>query len=74
MFSYICWAAPMNVPVNQLFGVGSGMGMSFFIGSPLMGKFLVSHSMDISDICQPNQVLQLTCPHNQVFYTASAVW
>ncbi|KAF5355190.1 hypothetical protein D9756_005674 [Leucocoprinus leucothites] len=45
VFSFVCWAAPDNVPVNQLFGVHSGMGMSFltfdwtqisWIGSPLM--------------------------------------
>ncbi|KAK1235811.1 hypothetical protein PQX77_000945 [Marasmius sp. AFHP31] len=45
IFSFICWAAPNNVPVNQLFGVASGLGMSFitfdwtqiiWIGSPLM--------------------------------------
>ncbi|TCD66757.1 hypothetical protein EIP91_000998 [Steccherinum ochraceum] len=28
----------------------------------------------IPDICQPNQKSSLTCPHNQVYYTASAVW
>src|SRR5262249_25645626 len=28
IFSFICWAAPKNVPVNQMFGVYSGMGMS----------------------------------------------
>lgn len=47
MFSFICWAVPTNVPVNQLFGVRSGMGMSVltfdwtqitWIGSPLMGE------------------------------------
>lgn len=45
-FSFVCWLAPNNVPVNQLFGVESGLGMSFltfdwprisWIGSPLMG-------------------------------------
>ncbi|KAL9712217.1 hypothetical protein Ac2012v2_005295 [Leucoagaricus gongylophorus] len=45
VFSFVCWAAPQNVPLNQLFGVHSGMGMSFltldwtqisWIGSPLM--------------------------------------
>ncbi|PPQ76048.1 hypothetical protein CVT26_005382 [Gymnopilus dilepis] len=45
VFSFICWAAPNNVPVNQLFGVHSGLGMSIltfdwtqisWIGSPLM--------------------------------------
>ena len=50
MFSYVCWAAPRNVPVNQLFGVRTGMGMGVltfdwsqisWIGSPLMGEFLV---------------------------------
>jgi hypothetical protein len=50
VFSYVCWVAPKNVPVNQLFGVRSGMGMGVltfdwsqisWIGSPLMGKFLV---------------------------------
>ena len=29
IFSFICWAAPNNVVVNQLFGVHSGLGMSF---------------------------------------------
>lgn len=28
----------------------------------------------IPDICQPHQESLLTCPHNQVFYTASAIW
>lgn len=45
IFSWICWIAPNNVPVNQLFGVASGLGMSVltfdwtqisWIGSPLM--------------------------------------
>ncbi|PPQ88964.1 hypothetical protein CVT25_005063 [Psilocybe cyanescens] len=45
VFSFICWAAPNNVAVNQLFGVHSGLGMSVltfdwtqisWIGSPLM--------------------------------------
>ena len=29
---------------------------------------------NVPNICQQNQVSQLTCPQNQVFYTASAVW
>lgn len=45
LFSFVCWAAPNNVAVNQMFGVRSGMGMSIltfdwtqisWIGSPLM--------------------------------------
>ncbi|KAG2015329.1 peptide transporter MTD1 [Coprinopsis cinerea AmutBmut pab1-1] len=45
IFSFVCWAAPNNVVVNQLFGVQSGLGMSMltfdwsqitWIGSPLM--------------------------------------
>jgi OPT family oligopeptide transporter len=45
VFSFICWAAPNNVVVNQLFGVHSGLGMSWltfdwtqitWTGSPLM--------------------------------------
>ncbi|KAJ6513626.1 OPT oligopeptide transporter protein-domain-containing protein [Mycena vitilis] len=45
VFSFVCWAAPNNIPVNQLFGVSSGLGMSVltfdwaqvsWIGSPLM--------------------------------------
>ncbi|KAF8879185.1 oligopeptide transporter [Mucidula mucida] len=45
VFSFLCWAMPNNVPVNQLFGVYSGLGMSVltfdwtqisWIGSPLM--------------------------------------
>lgn len=48
-FSFVCWLAPNNIPVNQLFGVENGLGMSFltfdwtriaFIGSPLMGGSL----------------------------------
>ena len=44
-FSFICWAAPNNVVINQLFGVHSGLGMSFltfdwiqitWISNPLM--------------------------------------
>jgi hypothetical protein len=43
-FSWVCWIAPDNVPVNQMFGYVSGMGMSTitfdwaqiaYIGSPL---------------------------------------
>ena len=29
---------------------------------------------NIPDMCQPHQASSLTCPHNQVFYTASAIW
>ena len=45
IFSFVCWAAPNNIIVNQLFGVHSGLGMSFLtfdwtqitlIGSPLL--------------------------------------
>ncbi|KAF8577241.1 OPT superfamily oligopeptide transporter [Ramaria rubella] len=45
MFSYVCWMAPNNIIVNQLFGVRSGLGLGIltfdwsqisFINSPLM--------------------------------------
>lgn len=45
MFSYVCWMAPNNLILNQLFGVRSGLGFGIltfdwsqisFIGSPLM--------------------------------------
>lgn len=29
---------------------------------------------NVPDICSDHQKSNLTCPHNQVFYTASAVW
>ncbi|KWU42677.1 OPT oligopeptide transporter [Rhodotorula sp. JG-1b] len=29
-FSWVCWIAPNNVVVNQLFGVSSGLGMGLF--------------------------------------------
>ncbi|GAA6021624.1 hypothetical protein JCM8202_002357 [Rhodotorula sphaerocarpa] len=29
-FSWVCWLAPKNVVVNQLFGVGTGLGMGVF--------------------------------------------
>lgn len=44
-FSWICWFAPANRVVNQLFGVESGLGMGLltfdwaqitWVGSPLM--------------------------------------
>lgn len=28
----------------------------------------------VKDICQPHQKSDLTCPHNEVFFTASAIW
>ena len=28
----------------------------------------------IKDICSPDQKSHLTCPHNQVFFTASVIW
>ena len=43
-FSWVCWIAPNNVPVNEMFGYVHGMGMSLitfdwaqiaYIGSPL---------------------------------------
>ena len=75
MFSYVCWAAPTNVPINQLFGVGWGwvfwLAVHWWVSSLSRTLWIFSH---VPDICQPNQVSQLTCPHNQVFYTASAVW
>ena len=45
VFSWLCWIFPNNVPINQMFGVSSGLGMSIltfdwsqiaWIGSPLM--------------------------------------
>ena len=45
VFSWLCWIFPDNIPVNQLFGVSSGLGMGIltfdwaqisWIGSPLM--------------------------------------
>ena len=29
---------------------------------------------NVKDICSPNQADFLTCPHNEVFFTASAIW
>ncbi|KZT06325.1 OPT oligopeptide transporter [Laetiporus sulphureus 93-53] len=45
VFSWVCWIVPNNVPVNQLFGIESGLGMGLltfdwtqisWISSPLM--------------------------------------
>jgi len=30
--------------------------------------------VNVPDICDPHQKDRLSCPHNQVFFTASAVW
>jgi hypothetical protein len=43
-FNWVCWIAPDNIPVNEMFGYSHGMGMSLitfdwaqiaYIGSPL---------------------------------------
>lgn len=48
MFNWVCWIAPNNVVVNQLFGTLSGLGMGLFtfdwsmiayIGSPLVSPW-----------------------------------
>lgn len=45
IFNWVCWIAPNNIVVNQLFGYSTGLGMGFltfdwsmisFIGSPLV--------------------------------------
>ncbi|TFY51053.1 hypothetical protein EVG20_g11190 [Dentipellis fragilis] len=45
VFSWICWIWPNNIPVNQIFGVQTGLGLSVltfdwtritWVGSPLM--------------------------------------
>jgi OPT oligopeptide transporter protein len=45
IFNWVCWIAPNNAVVNQLFGYSTGLGMGFltfdwamisFIGSPLV--------------------------------------
>lgn len=45
VFNWVCWIAPNNIVVNQLFGYSSGLGMGFFtfdwamisyVGSPLV--------------------------------------
>ena len=45
VFNWVCWIAPNNVVVNQLFGYQTGLGMGFltfdwsmisYIGSPLV--------------------------------------
>jgi hypothetical protein len=50
VFSFVCWAAPTNVPVNQIFGIRTGLGFSVitfdwsqisWIGSPLMGMIFL---------------------------------
>lgn len=45
IFSWICWIRPDNIPLNQVFGVASGLGLSVvtfdwtqitWVGNPLM--------------------------------------
>ncbi|KAF9038006.1 OPT oligopeptide transporter [Panaeolus papilionaceus] len=45
LFTWVCWIAPNNVPVNQMFGYAHGLGMSLitfdwsqiaYVGSPLV--------------------------------------
>lgn len=47
-FTWVCWIVPENVPVNQMFGYQSGLGMSLLtfdwaqitnIGSPLVAPW-----------------------------------
>lgn len=45
IFNWICWIRPNNIPLNQVFGVASGLGLSvitfdwtqiIWVGNPLM--------------------------------------
>ena len=53
-FSWVCWIAPNNIIINQLFGYFSGLGMSIitfdwsqiaFIGSPLATPWWVEANL-----------------------------
>lgn len=57
VFNWVCWAAPNNVVVNQLFGTISGLGMSAitldwsmisFIGSPLVTPWWAEMNIFVS--------------------------
>jgi hypothetical protein len=59
VFSFICWAAPTNVPINQIFGVRTGLGFSVltfdwsqitWIGSPLMGRSFHSSRVQVINL------------------------
>ena len=45
IFSFICWAAPNNVIVKKLFGMHSGLGMSFLTFDWTQISWLVSPLM-----------------------------
>jgi hypothetical protein len=56
-FSWVCWIAPNNVKVNQMFGVTHGLGMGLltfdwgqiaFYGSPLQIPFWASANIGIA--------------------------
>jgi hypothetical protein len=59
-FNWVCWIAPNNVVVNQLFGTVTGLGMSIltfdwsqisYIGSPLVTPVRTSHSFPFDLQC-----------------------
>ena len=57
VFSWVCWIAPNNVKVNQLFGVNHGLGMGIltfdwgqitFAGSPFPTPWWVAANMGVT--------------------------
>ena len=58
VFNWVCWIAPNNVVVNQLFGYQTGLGMGFltfdwsmisYIGSPLVIPVSIQFSSPVHD-------------------------
>ncbi|EJD46182.1 oligopeptide transporter [Auricularia subglabra TFB-10046 SS5] len=59
-FSWVCWIAPKNVKVNQMFGYMSGLGMSVvsfdwaqiaYIGSPLASPWWAEANVAAGFLC-----------------------
>ncbi|KAF8342569.1 OPT oligopeptide transporter [Cantharellus anzutake] len=77
-FNFICWAAPNNVVVNQLFGYTSGLGINIitfdwsmiaYIGSPLVTPWWAEVNVFASLLV----IFWILCPvlyYSNVFYGA----
>lgn len=61
----------MKVPPRASFWVQTTSGLVGAIVQVGVKRWLFAN---VPDICQPDQKDLLSCPHNGVFFTASAIW
>jgi hypothetical protein len=62
----------MNIPLTWLTSVVQLVATTLTVFLQIGVKTWMFNN--VPDICTAKQESQLTCPHNQVFFTASAIW